>query len=55
MSKYLKTVNGNKVSQWKSKGISNYVLKTYTDPAPQASQPKRNMYLEFSGGCLSQV
>ena len=53
MSKCLKTINGNiTVSEWRSKGISNEILKAINTPAPQASAPGRNMYLKFNGSCL---
>ena len=52
MSKYLKTINGNiTVSEWRSKGISNEVVKVHNTPAPQSSTLERNMYLEFNGSC----
>ena len=53
MSKYLKTINGyTTVSEWRSKRISNEVLKAHNTPAPQASAPERNMHLNFNGSCL---
>ena len=45
MSKYLRTINGNiKISERRSKGISNKVLKANNTPSPRASAPGRNMY-----------
>ena len=56
MRKYLQKISKtNNISEWKSKGLSDEVIKSpYNILAPTPGYDSKRMYLIFDGGCLKQ-
>ena len=52
---FFKIGNTESISSWKSKGLSNEVIKPpYNSLAPAVKFNGKRMYLKFSGSCLKQ-
>ena len=56
MYKYLNKIsNTDNISEWKSKGLSDEVIKRPNNSlAPKLGYDNKRMYLEFNRGCLKQ-
>ena len=55
MPKYLKKISKtNKISKWRSKGISSEIINKLPDDAlaPGLGPLGRTMYLQFNGSCF---
>ena len=56
MYKYFKKIgNTDNISEWKSKGLSNEVIKRLDNTlAPELIYSGKRMYVKFNGSCLEQ-
>ena len=51
---FIKIGNSNHISEWKSQGLSNEIIKPDNTLAPTLKYTGKRMYVKFNGSCLKQ-